>query len=52
MHVVIGSWLTWCNRFCEAGTAEYLISGTVTASSYTGCHIDDGQTYAHLSLVL
>ncbi|KAK0657923.1 hypothetical protein B0T16DRAFT_306377, partial [Cercophora newfieldiana] len=31
-------------QYCEAGTAEYLISGTVTASSYTGCHLHDGQT--------
>ncbi|KAK4185396.1 putative zinc-regulated transporter [Podospora australis] len=29
-------------QFCQAGASEFRISGTVTASSYTGCHAHNG----------
>ncbi|KAK0731955.1 hypothetical protein B0H67DRAFT_640276 [Lasiosphaeris hirsuta] len=32
-------------QFCEAGTAEFRISGTASALSYTDCHIEDSQTH-------
>ena len=34
--------------FCQVGTAEYRVSGSATASSYTDCHVVNGETYVLL----
>jgi hypothetical protein len=40
------------DRYCHAGTVEVRVSGTVTASSYTGCHgHDGGDTFVFSSTV-
>lgn len=32
------------SRYCHVGTAEFRISGSVTASSYTDCHTHGAET--------
>ncbi|KAK0745595.1 ZIP zinc transporter-domain-containing protein [Schizothecium vesticola] len=34
-------------QYCQAGTVEVRVSGTVTASSYTGCHAHGSDTYCN-----